>query len=106
MANKIKKNRMITIIIMRLESIIEGNVEEVIARLQTHIKDCSSKYTNLRFVMEPKEWDDGYELCLTGEHLETDKECKIREKKEQEMIDRHEKLQREQYEALKKKFGE
>lgn len=55
---------------------------------------------------EPESYGDGYELALYERREETDQECWERERTEKEYDRRAEVREREQLEALKKKFGE
>ena len=82
---------------------LEGEIEAVVNRIrdiEKNINDPSIKNIKLE-----KSYDEDGLYRVIGFREETDEECLLREKLEEEMRERMDKHSREQYEKLKLKYG-
>lgn len=86
---------------------LEGPVEEVVNKLQELVRIYSHpKYFKYTLDWRPKPWDEGEELVLMGTRWETEEETTKRLIKTQEDLELRKKWDKEQYDRLKKQFGE
>lgn len=102
MKEKIKVKKLIT----NLRYELDGPIEDVIKTLKYYKKEypnCTCVFEEYGYAYDPT---NHWALRLFAEVLETDEEFQKRIEKEKIMEERNKKWRQQQYENLKKEFGE
>ena len=84
---------------------LTGTTDEVVKMLQEKTTYHEGKgFRNIKLDSVPRQWEEGYEIVMTGERDSTDEEKAAHAKKVADDKAQQEKWARQQYENLKARF--
>lgn len=97
-----KKEDLVRVIIEEDLGLSWATLAKAIENLQNLRDKYEGLFSNLRIDSEPNKYEEGYHLVLVGERPKTDDE----KRREKEREAQNKEWRKEQYEKLKKEFGE